>query len=55
MKDDIAKGILTVATDDLVETFRYNPDNGEMSSPTMAPPASPSNFVSDEVADLPPS
>ncbi len=55
VKDDIAKGMLTVATDDLVETFRYDPDNGEMSSPTMPPPATPSNYVSNEVADLPPS
>ncbi|WP_375421452.1 hypothetical protein [uncultured Sphingomonas sp.] len=51
VKDDLAGGVFTVATDDVVETFRYDPDTGKLTSPETAPPASPSNFVPDEVAN----
>ena len=52
VEDDIARGVFTVATDDIVETFRYDPDNGQLHSPTIPPPPTPSNYVSEEVSEL---
>lgn len=43
--DDIAHGILTVDTDTIRETFRYDPDTGALISPRDAPPPVPSVFV----------
>ncbi len=40
--DDRDVGILTVATDEIVETFRYDADSGALRDPVAPPPSSPS-------------
>ncbi|WP_216637083.1 hypothetical protein V3I01_04635 [Sphingomonas sp. gentR] len=40
--DDLARGVLTVTTGRVVETFRYATDNGALLSPVAPPPAAPS-------------
>jgi hypothetical protein len=40
--DDIGDGVLTVTTDDIVETFRYATDSGTLLSPTVPPAPPPS-------------
>lgn len=42
VRDDLARGVLTVVTGPVVETFRYATDNGALLSPTAPPPAAPS-------------
>jgi hypothetical protein len=51
VEDDIAQGVFTVTTDDIVETFRYDPDTGQLFSPATPPPPTASNFVPDEVVN----
>ncbi|KQM19929.1 hypothetical protein ASE73_04015 [Sphingomonas sp. Leaf24] len=43
--DDLARGVITATTGDIVETFRYDPDTGLLTSPDTPPPMTPSNFV----------
>lgn len=45
MRDDIAHGILTVDTNTIRETFRYDPDTGGLTSPSDAPPPVPSVYT----------
>jgi len=40
--DDIGQGVMTVTTDDIVETFRYATDSGTLLSPTASPAPPPS-------------
>ncbi|AXJ96355.1 MULTISPECIES: hypothetical protein [unclassified Sphingomonas] len=49
VNDDLVHGVITATMDDVVETFRYDPDTGELLSPSMPPPMTPSNFVPDDV------
>ena len=43
--DDLAAGIVRVATGPVVETFRYDTDTGKLLSSAAAPPPSESNWV----------
>lgn len=43
--DDLATGVLTVRTDAIVETFRYDRDSGRLLSPDTVPPPGPSIFI----------
>ncbi len=43
--DDPAAGRITVTTGAIVETFRYDPDTGLLSSPTAPAPPAPSVYV----------
>ncbi len=42
VRDDLKAGVLTIATDTIVETFRYAPDSGLLLSPTAPPSSAPS-------------
>lgn len=45
VRDDLARGLLTVDTDAVRETFRYDPDTGRLLSPTEVPAPAPSVFT----------
>jgi len=45
--DDLAHGLLTVDTDAIRETFRYDPDTGGLLPPTDVAPPGPSVFTGD--------
>lgn len=45
--DDLAHGVLTVDTDAIRETFRYDPDTGRLTSPSDVPRPGPSVFTGD--------
>lgn len=45
VEDRITDGVMTVMTDAIVETFRYDPDTGQLLSPASPPPVTPSNVV----------
>jgi hypothetical protein len=45
--DDLARGLLTVDTDAIRETFRYDPDTGRLLSPSDVAPPGPSVFTGD--------
>lgn len=49
MQDDVTNGVITATTDEIVETFRYNPDIGQLTSPNSPPPMTASNFVPEDV------
>lgn len=48
VKDDIARGVITVDTDTVRELFRYDRDTGRLLSPDAAPVPGPSVFVSED-------
>jgi hypothetical protein len=48
VRDDLAGGLLTVTTNDLVETFRYDRDTGRLTSPTEVAAPALSVYVPDE-------
>jgi hypothetical protein len=47
VRDDLARGMLTVDTDAIRETFRYDPDTGRLTSPSDVPRPGPSVFTGD--------
>ncbi|VXC99796.1 hypothetical protein [Sphingomonas sp. 8AM] len=49
VQDDVANGVITATTDEIVETFRYDPDTGQLTSPDSPPPMTASNFVPEDV------
>lgn len=52
VRDDLARGVLSVVTDGVREVFRYDVDTGQLLSPTTVPPPGPSVFTADDRPDM---